>query len=320
MAVPTPGPLRCLKGGPPIKDGDLLCFAVTRNEMLRLPDVLRHHRELGVDHFIVVDNGSDDGTLDLLVAQDDADVYAADGSFAASRFGFDWLHPLLDEFGTDHWVLAIDSDELFVYPHSEHATLRDLCKHVEASGCDSVFALLLDMYSDRSIAATSYTAGERLIDACPYFDPGPYQVARDPVFPTFELAGGARARVFWTPDLGYPPPTVSKVPLVKWRPGYRYISSCHYMQPSPQKLAAVSGALLHFKFLSDFHQRAVTEAARGEHFEQGREYKMYLQRIAADPGLSLFVQGSARYRDTAGLVALQICRTSPEWERAAQQS
>jgi hypothetical protein len=112
---------------------------------------------------------------------------------------------------------------------------------------------------------------------------------------------------------------VSKVPLVKWRQGYRYVSCCHYLRPSPKKLAAVSGALLHFKFLSDFHRRAITEAARGEHFEEAREYKLYLDRITTEPSLTLMYPGSSHYRDTAGLVALQICRTSPEWERTAQQ-
>ncbi|HLQ20323.1 MAG TPA: glycosyltransferase family 2 protein, partial [Tabrizicola sp.] len=45
---------------------DILCFVCVRNEAARLPHFLRHHRALGVRHFLIVDNASSDGSATLL--------------------------------------------------------------------------------------------------------------------------------------------------------------------------------------------------------------------------------------------------------------
>ena len=50
-------------------------FAVTvRNEIVRLPYFLDYYRRLGAGHFLVVDNGSDDGTHEYLADQPDVSV------------------------------------------------------------------------------------------------------------------------------------------------------------------------------------------------------------------------------------------------------
>jgi glycosyltransferase involved in cell wall biosynthesis len=213
------------RAGPPIKNGAVLGFLTVRDEALRLPAVLDHHRRFGIDQFVIVDNDSNDGTRDLLAAMPDVRLYSDSGSFAASNFGLQWLHPLLDELTDNHWALILDADELFVFPCCERLTLHQLCHFLDHEGSDSIFAIQLDMYSQSSIAATAYRQGESLLDASPFFDPGPYAAVRSPDFPYFEFRGGQRARAFWTPAMPFHAPTVSKVPLVKWQRGYRYTDS-----------------------------------------------------------------------------------------------
>jgi len=307
-----------LKSSGKISANDLLCFLPVRNEILRLPAVLDHHRRLGINHFIVVDNGSSDGTTDYLMTQSDVDLYTTEASFSASHCGFDWLHPLLDEFGSDHWVLTIDSDELFTFPHVEHVSLQQFCQFLDRKNAQAVFAVLLDMYSDRSIEQTAYATGEPLLDACPYFDSGPYEVIRGNIFPTVELRGGTRRRAFWDRDVPFFPPTLSKVPLVKWQRGYRYIACTHYMKPSPNNLSEITGALLHFKFLAGFRQRVELEVAREEHFAQAREYKNYLKKMEQNPSLSLMFPESVRYENSEQLVKLRHLQTSWDWESFVQ--
>jgi hypothetical protein len=60
---------------------------------------------------------------------------------------------------------------------------------------------------------------------------------------------------------------------------------------TPVPIAAVTGAILHYKFLADFHAHAQVEAGRGEHFANGREYKEYLLpiRLAPTPTMGRFV-------------------------------
>ena len=55
----------------PQRPGEVRACMVVRNESLRLPSTLAHYRQLGVDRFLVIDNGSDDGTLEFLRGQPD---------------------------------------------------------------------------------------------------------------------------------------------------------------------------------------------------------------------------------------------------------
>jgi hypothetical protein len=310
--------VRCVKDATQIAVGDILCFLTVRNELLRLPAVLDHHRQLGINRFIVIDNGSVDGTVEFLSLQSDVDLYTVAGSYSASHCGLEWVNPLLDEIANNHWVLTLDGDELFTYPHWEKMSLQKFCQFLDEKNAQAVFTIMLDMYSEKTIAQTEYSTGESLLDACPYFDRGPYFISQtkmlSKIFPKMHVEGGARRRVFWDRKGRFPPPPVSKVPLVKWNKGYRYIISTHYMRPSPRRLSDVTGALLHFKFLSDFHLKAKTEAERGEHYAGAREYKQYLAMMDQDPSLRLLFPGSMRYQSSEQLIELKLCRTSDDWE------
>ena len=240
----------------PIPDGagEIRAFLVVRNEALRLPATLQHHREIGVDRFFVIDNGSTDGTRDLVNAAPDAHLFATAASFADSNYGLTWTNGLLDEFAADHWALTIDADELFIYPHHETVKLPQFCTYLTRLGAQAVFCLLLDMYGDQTLGAAPYRAGASMLEACPYFDAKGYRAIRVNRAPFIEIYGGVRERVFRDlADQGYLPPTVSKVPLVRWRKWTavhdRYV---HCLAP-PVLMSDIQAALpAHFKFLHDF--------------------------------------------------------------------
>ena len=61
--------------------GDVLCFTVLRNEIDRLPHFLAHYRALGVNHFFVVVNLSDDGSFEYLLGQEDVSIWRTGKSY-----------------------------------------------------------------------------------------------------------------------------------------------------------------------------------------------------------------------------------------------
>lgn len=60
-----------------------------------------------------------------------------------------------------------------------------------------------------------------------------------------------------------------------------------------------------------FHQRAQTEVARGEHYENAREYRVYLQMCRGNEGATLRCDQSLKFKDSAQLVGLGLM-TSPK--------
>jgi hypothetical protein len=127
----------------------------------------------------------------------------------------------------------------------------------------------------------------------PYFDPGPYTRSKSTQCPWFLVLDGVRERVFY-PELRAPtfttsigalaylhfaryipgfrnlswvrrlrprlPPCLTKIPLVRWDDDTAYLDVNHFI--TDKVLAPESGVLLHFKFLQDFHARALQEANR----------------------------------------------------------
>jgi hypothetical protein len=296
---------------------EIRAFMVVRNEALRLPATLRHHRALGVHRFFVLDNGSSDGTLDLLANEPNVHVFSTAESYAASHWGVTWTNALLDAFGDGYWTLTIDADEHFIYPHYEELDIALFCRYLDYAGAQAVICLLLDMYSDKAIEHAVHAPGASLLDTCRYFDPAPYRMHKVAPWPHFQIYGGVRERLFRAVGSVFHPPTISKVPLVRWRAGMRFIHSTHTLTP-PVKASNMLAGLLHFKFLSDFHDRVATEVARGEHYDGAREYRAYLDLFRKEGSVSFFTSASVRFQNSAQLVGLGLMRSEEAFEKSVQ--
>ena len=293
-----------------IQPGAILAFVTIRNEGLRLPYFLEHHRRLGVDHFLVVDNDSDDGSRDLLAGHEDVSVWVTGHGYKQSRFGLDWLTALQRRYGHDHWCLTLDADEILIYPYCEDRNLRALTGELDAQGLRSFGAMMLDMYPKGPLAAQRYEPGQDPIEVLPWFDSGNYVVQVQPLMRNLWIQGGARARRFFAAEPRRAP-TLNKVPLVRWDRSYAYVNSTHALLP--RKLNAVfdeaggeriSGALLHTKFLPTVVEKATEERQRKQHFANSALYDDYYTSLAASP--DLWSARSCRYTGWRQLEALGL--------------
>ncbi len=278
---------------------DVLLFACLRNERIRLPYFLDYYRSLGVGHFLMVDNGSVDGSAEYLSGHDDVSLWRADGSYAAARFGMDWVGALLFRHGHGHWCLTVDADEFFVYPFCDTRPLPALTDWLDDCGLRSFSAMLLDMYPRGPVDEAPYAEGQDPFEIAQWFDGANYTIRRNPELRNLWIQGGPRARAFFA-DRPQAAPALNKIPLVKWRRRYAYVHSTHMLLPRGLNLTydqsggeAASGALLHAKFLHTIRDKAAEEAERGEHYAGGREYAAYRAGLEHSP--DLWTEWSERY-------------------------
>lgn len=274
-----------------IKPSDLLLFSTQRNEHVRLPYFLNYYRDLGINHFLIVDNNSDDGSAEFLREQPDVSLWSTPNSYKRARFGVDWLNWLQMRYGHKHWCLVVDPDEFFVYPFCDTRPLRALTDWLDASSIKSFSAMLLDMYPKGRLDEHPYRAGDNPIEIASWFDSGNYTVSKNSKFDNLWIQGGPRARVFFrdTPEKA---PALNKIPLVKWDRRYAYVSSTHMLLPRGLNHVydewggeKASGVLLHAKFLDTFTQKAQEELSRKQHYSASIEYRAYAKSMQDDPEL-----------------------------------
>ena len=277
--------------GDQIASHDILLFAVVRNEENRLPYFLDYYRSLGVDHFLIVDNGSDDGTRALLRGHADVSIWETKSSYRKSRFGMDWINRLLAQYGHGHWCLTVDADELFVFPKALGADLPSLTSVLDQNAQIGFGALMLDMAPKDALGDAVYEAGQDPVETLPYFDPGPYRRERQGPLNNLWVQGGLRERKFFE-TRPRRSPTLNKLPLMKWNRRWAYVISTHSILPPQLNMIydgpggdTPSGALLHTKFLPEIVSKSEIEKQRGEHFTRPELFDGYYDDVASSPVL-----------------------------------
>lgn len=283
---------------------ELIALAAVRDEMPRLPDFLRHHRRIGVDRFVFVDNGSTDGTFEYLQEQPDVILFQSHDDYFVAGMGMRWINHLLDTFVNDHWCLFLDADELFVAPGIE--TKEDFSRftaYLDANGYNAVGGFMLDMHPASFREQRLTTPDELLVEVSPWFT-NTYDFQPLTVSPYVDVRGGFRATVL---NERYRQHT--KTPLVHSASSVRFLLSSH--ETTPSVIADASCALLHFKFSGDANARAEKEVEWTDHFYYTARARG-LKKLAADADeagdVSFVSDDAVRYEGPTQLVQLGLIR------------
>lgn len=296
-------------GAIPSRADELRLFMVVRNETLRLPYFFDYYRRMGVERFFIVDNASDDGTREFLLAQPDTHVWMTRETYTRQEA---WVDALLRRHGADRWCVVVDVDELLVYPHMDRVPLRALCGYLDERDFTALYAVLIDMYPDAPLRDARYRAGDPFLPSAPFFDPASFEKRpfgfRHCVTPfSFRFTGGVRRRIFGLNDV-----CCTKFPLVKFRRGLFLRQGTHAVEGA--RVADVMAGLLHFKYLSDFGPRVKYEAVRGEHWAGATQYKAYARKVEEDGALSFMDAASVRYEGPEQLLRLGLLQHGGDYD------
>lgn len=184
-----------------VPDNGVVAVILAYNEALRFPCFLEHYRAIGVRHFIVVDNGSSDGTGAMLSGQADIDVISTTQPYR--EYKSVWRELICERYLLDRWVIFPDVDELFVYPGWPEQSVSDLTRYLDAGNYRALFCPMVDMYPAGPLKDLSYRPGESFLETCPYFDGAGYRY--NPLkgshrkrykTPARHVFGGTRERLF----------------------------------------------------------------------------------------------------------------------------
>lgn len=275
---------------PPRQPGEVWLFIVCRNEALRLPAMLDYHFKLGVTQAFLLDNASTDATIDIV--RNDPRVHMLRTSQTFEGNAVVWQEIALRRYGTGFWNLVLDADELVAYPDMDTVSLPEFARNLDSEGAEAIHAVFVDMYSKEPVRQLHYAPGDNLFATAHWFDPVgyakvPYRQVFGPTGSTFVYMGGARGRVFGG-EFG-----CSKIPLLKYRPNQFLRLGFHTIEGA--RLSSRQAAVLHFKYLQDFHANVARETVRNVHWNGASEYRTYAALIGKNPDFTLWHPGSARY-------------------------
>lgn len=241
----------------PPKDAVVL-YTVLRDERSRLPWFFDHYRRLGVEHFVVTDNGSTDGSTEFLLSQPDTNVFRTDDIYHVAHSGMVWVNHLKSMLSPLGWALYVDVDEGLVYDGCEHNSIPDLVERLDLAGQEAFTAFMLDMFSTRTLDAPEPGQDVDYVSRYTNYLPG-VTVMPKPTCPFVEIRGGLRS-LFKTGE------ELTKTPLIKVGSGIDFMHSSH--QITPARVAQESGVLLHYKFvdgLADEAKRVLSDQKRSRH-------------------------------------------------------
>lgn len=280
---------------------DPIVITVVRDDLERMKLFCQHYRNLGVKQFVVIDNGSTDGTLEWVSQQQGTRCYRVSAKFQTES-KVAWLEKALALTCYNHWYVVVDSDELLDFVGSEQHDLKDLILYAEDKGYKHLNGYMLDMYSDQPLFSEDCGCNEivsrfRYFDVSGYFlkNHGSWVLDRE----VCSLKGGSRARLFSDEEI-----SLNKQSVFYYEPDTLYCHPHYFWPYSRWDEKPCSFVLRHYKFLKRDLQEFEKRAVEKTFWNGSQEYKNYLKSYLENPAIGMKNEESEEFRCSLSLSAL----------------
>lgn len=277
---------------------ELLVISVVRNGEPYVNAFVKHYRALGIKHFVFLDNGSTDRTLEMLCATDNATVLQARVPYR--KYENTMKRYLAERFSQGKWNLCADIDEHFDYPFSKELKLKDFLRYLNSNGYTAVAAQMLDMFSECPLVVLKGKVDENLKEANPYYDISNLEKTEylwsKRSNPAIKMHwGGIRKTVFGS-DNG-----LTKSPLVLMDGKVRPFITWHHVKGA--KMADLSCVLMHYPFVGTFQYKVKDAVLTGRYgFKVSDEYRAYAETLERDPQVTLKLASAQRFKGLEPLI------------------
>lgn len=169
-----------------IDKNSIILICVVKDEYLLLEYFIEHYKNIGVTHFIFINNNSTDETLQyLLNHSENIMLFDTNSSYKDNNFGVSWVTKILNKYCINKWCVVVDADELLYIDNLKVLKLQ--MKHSESNVCKFY---LLDMYPKDF--DKEYERGQKFLTHSDYYD----KESEINNSLSNSLMGGLRKRVF----------------------------------------------------------------------------------------------------------------------------
>lgn len=278
-----------------ILNEDIVLMCVEKNDIIKLKKFISHHRTIGVDKFIIIDNDSTDGTVEYLLKQKDVFLLQTKDLYTSIRREA-WINRVIAYFGDNRWYLVLDSDELLVYNDYENRSIKDVIKYLQNNKIIRARALLLDMYAKEDY----YEDGnvDDFYDKCVYFDTNTYHIKNREDY--INICGGSRERVF---DMS---PCLTKYPIFYFRKKDIHCRS-HYLYSYKENFKSdCQMIIMHYKFLPGEIEKYREIVKNQNYFRGSWAYKKYLNVMEETKKINFMYKSTCKYSNSSSFNEIDI--------------
>jgi hypothetical protein len=293
---------------------ELIVICVVRNGELYVKSFMEHYLSMGIKHFVFMDNGSTDRTVEMLSQYDKVTMLQANAPY--QKYENTMKRYLADRFSKDRWHLCADIDELFDYPYSTSLKLRDFLRYLNQKHYTAVVTQMLDMFSATPLGELESKVNDSLKEKYTYYDLsavgktdyGDYGWS-EPTNRRIKLhRGGIRNSLFGTNN------GLTKAALVRMDGKVRTFIAWHHVKDA--RVADISCVLKHYPFISSFYTKVQDAVQTGRY---GRvtsdEYTAYWKELERNPSLNLKLETAQRFTSLEALIEEEFLVVSDQYRQ-----
>jgi hypothetical protein len=295
---------------------DCIVVSVVRNGESYIKEFIEHHLALGFKHIFLLDNGSEDSTIDISKQYKEVSVFQCRLPF--KHYKNHMRSYLLNRFSFGKWCLLVDVDEFFDYPCRDAVSLTQFIEYLEQRRDSAVMVQMLDMYPACSLQALIDKTHQNFIKYHNFFELS--TIDRRDISEVFDYQvdnqnikihyGGVRKRLF---DAN---PILSKLALIKpnW---HSYQVNPHWR--SSAKISDISCVFFHYKFIDSFASVVEKAVSKKQYYQDSCEYMNYHRILKQQKDVDFLGDSSLEFKDIDQLVVSGFMQVSEAYDRFANQ-
>ncbi len=296
---------------------EVILIALVRNGSYYLDAFFAHYRAMGITHFVFIDNGSTDDTIDRIKAEPGTVIDQSTLPLAEYE---DLIRAYpANAYGRDRWCLYVDMDEMLDFAGRTTHGIHALTSYMTAQGHTAMIGQMLEMFPKAALQDVADMPFDQVLEDFAYFDISTVDryAYHSPDIPFSALLAG---NVTTTPDIQFcfggvrgkvfdEACCLTKHPLIF--NGQGVTPAPHPHLSMGVTCSDMSVVIKHYKFANDPHARDAATLATGavDHGEDAARAQVMANRR----DLSLFSLDARRWNRVELLVRAGFLVASPDY-------